>query len=84
MPEIDPQNKWLQAIFLKSHTSLIAKGLRHSKLTNKQIAEKVQHITGKTYKTNRVGFEEMTADLKTFIQQCEKGENNVVHKTDEK
>jgi hypothetical protein len=47
---LDPANPKVQALFLKQHLRLMAKGLKHSKMSGTALLGKVSALTGRTYK----------------------------------
>lgn len=47
---LDPANPKVQALFLKQHLRLMAKGLKHSKMSGTTLLGKVSALTGRTYK----------------------------------
>jgi hypothetical protein len=47
---LDPANPKVQALFLKQHLRLMAKGLKHSKMSGTALLAKVSALTGRTYK----------------------------------
>lgn len=46
----NPADPMVQAKFLKIHLKMMAKGLRHSKMSGTTLLGKVSALTGRTYK----------------------------------
>ena len=62
----DPSSTLVQAIFLKAHLSLLAKGMKNSRLTGTQILSAATVVTGRTYKRGQyqAALEDLNAKLK--------------------
>lgn len=68
MTTIDnPASPKVQAIVLKGHLKLHAKGLRARGVTPTRLLKLAGNITGKTYKRGQ--YEQAVADLEAFINE---------------
>lgn len=62
MTTIDnPADDRVQAIFLKMHLSLHAKGMKHSRMSGTRLLELTSRITGKSYKRGQ--YEQARNDI---------------------
>lgn len=55
----------LQAVFLKGHCQLMAKGMTHSRISKTEVLRKAGEITGKKYKRgqHQQAYEDLSAML---------------------
>jgi hypothetical protein len=60
----NPADPLVQAKFLKIHLKLMAKGLKHSKMSGKTLLGKVSALTGRTYKRGQ--YQTAIDDLNTM------------------
>ncbi len=63
----NPSSPRVQAIFLKAHLKLFAKGMRHSRLSGKDILAKASAITGNAYKRGQYTI--ALAELEALTEQ---------------
>jgi hypothetical protein len=61
----NPGSPKVQAIFLKAHLRLLAAGMKHSRLSGKDILAKAGKITGQSYKRGQ--YTRAIADLQAVI-----------------
>jgi len=61
------------AIFLKAHLRGMAAGMKHSRMSGKDLLAKVTLLTGKPYKRGQ--YEAAIADLNTLINATSTGDN---------
>ena len=62
----DPGSDLVQAIFLKMHLGLLAKGMKNSRLTGTQILKAATAVTGRSYKRGQyqAAYDDLNAKLK--------------------
>jgi len=60
----NPADPLVQAKFLKIHLKLMAKGLKHSKMSGTTLLGKVSALTGRTYKRGQ--YQTAIDDLNTM------------------
>jgi hypothetical protein len=60
----NPADPTTQALFLKLHLKLMAKGLKHSKMSGTTLLGKVSALTGRTYKRGQ--YQTAIDDLNTM------------------
>lgn len=63
----DPGSARIQAIFLKGHCQLMAKGMTHSRISKTKVLQLAGDITGIKYKRGQ--HAQAAEDLKTFIEE---------------
>lgn len=63
----DPGSARIQAIFLKGHCQLMAKGMTHSRISKTKVLQLAGDITGVKYKRGQ--HAQAAEDLKTFIEE---------------
>lgn len=61
----NPADQRIQALFIRLHVKMMAKGMSHSKLTRTRALELASQITGKTYKRGQHAI--AAADLDEWI-----------------
>ena len=64
----------VQAIFLRGHLALLAKGMKSRQLTLTRALHLAAQLTGKTYPRSARGAETARADLNAFIWQANDAE----------
>lgn len=62
----DPADQRIQALFIRLHVKMMAKGLNHSKLTRTRALQLASQITGKTYKRGQHAI--AASDLDAWIE----------------
>jgi hypothetical protein len=60
----NPADPTTQALFLKLHLKLMAKGLKHSRMSGTTLLGKVSALTGRTYKRGQ--YQTAIDDLNTM------------------
>ena len=60
----NPEDPLVQAKFLKIHLKLMAKGLKHSRMSGTTLLGKVSALTGRTYKRGQ--YQTAIDDLNTM------------------
>lgn len=63
----DPASRHTQAVFLKSHLSLMAVGMQNSRISGTDMLGKASAVTGKVYKRGQ--YKAAVADLKAVIAE---------------
>jgi hypothetical protein len=63
----NPAGPEAQAMFLRLHLGLMAKGLKHSKMSGTALLGKVSALTGRTYKRGQ--YKLATEDLNKLKEQ---------------
>lgn len=58
----------VQAAFLRAHLRLLRVGMKNSKLTRRQILEKVTAITAKKYRNSSDGVDDALEDIKEILK----------------
>lgn len=61
----NPGESKVQAIFLKGHLKLLSLGMKNSRFTGRQMLDKAEAITGKTYKRGQ--YDVAVQDLQALI-----------------
>lgn len=67
----NPASPVFQAILLKSHLRLFSLGLKHSRMSGKDVLAKASAITGVAYKRGQYAL--ALADLTAFIKEQNNG-----------
>ena len=64
----DPRSAHVQAIFLRGHLRLLAKGMKNSRLTGTQILSAATAVTGRSYKRGQyqAAIDDLNAKLEEF------------------
>lgn len=61
----NPADKRVQAVFFKGHLKLMSLGMKNSTMTGRQMLDKAEAITGKTYKRGQ--YDVAVQDLQALI-----------------
>lgn len=67
----NPADPIVQAIFLKSHLKLMSVGMKHSRMSGKDVLSKASAITGVAYKRGQ--YDLALKDLTAFIKEHTNG-----------
>lgn len=67
----DPGSSLVQAIFLRAHLGLLAKGMKNSRMTGTQILLAVTAVTGRTYKRGQ--YQAAIDDLNIKLKELSNG-----------
>ena len=65
MIEVNPTKPEVQLILLRSHLRLYAVGMRHSRMTGKDLLARVGLILGKTYRRGQ--YNQAIQDINSFL-----------------
>ena len=68
----DPHSARVQAIFLKGHCQLMAKGMTHSSISKTKVLQLAGDITGVKYKRGQ--HAQAAEDLKNFIEESRRAD----------
>ncbi len=69
----DPGQPGVQAVFLKGHLRMLALGMKHSRMSGRDILLRASALTGKSYKRGQ--YDAAIADLNTLINATSTGDN---------
>lgn len=68
----DPGSARVQAIFLKGHCQLMAKGMTHSRISKTKVLQLAGDITGVKYKRGQ--HAQAAEDLKKYIEESRRAD----------
>jgi hypothetical protein len=68
----DPGSARIQAIFLKGHCQLMAKGMTHSRISKTKVLQLAGDITGVKYKRGQ--HAQAAEDLKKYIEESRRAD----------